>query len=94
MICIEVAYATPKRQLILKVDVADGTTMTEAVKASGILVEFPEIDLDSAKMGVWGKTEKSPDARVMAAGERIEIYRPLLIDPKEARKNRANKTGG
>lgn len=91
MITIEVAYATPKRQLILSVDVSTGTTMVEAVRASGILREFPEIDMASVKMGVWGKTEKDPATRIMQTGERIEIYRPLLIDPKEARKNRASK---
>lgn len=91
MITIEVAYATPKRQLILSVDVSTGTTMVEAVRASGILREFPEIDLASVKMGVWGKTEKDPATRIMQTGERIEVYRPLLIDPKEARKNRASK---
>ncbi|WP_420551003.1 RnfH family protein [Litorivicinus lipolyticus] len=91
MITIEVAYATPKRQLILSVDVSAGTTMIEAVRASGILREFPEIDMASVKMGVWGKTEKDPATRIMQTGERIEVYRPLLIDPKEARKNRASK---
>ncbi|QGG79491.1 RnfH family protein [Litorivicinus lipolyticus] len=91
MITIEVAYATPKRQLILSVDVSTGTTMIEAVRASGILREFPEIDMASVKMGVWGKTEKDPATRIMQTGERIEVYRPLLIDPKEARKNRASK---
>lgn len=91
MIHIEVAYATPRRQAILKLDVPAGTTLLEAVKLSEITREFPEIDLATATMGVWGKAEKKPADRVMQDGERIEIYRPLLIDPKEARRNRANK---
>ena len=91
MICVEVVYATPQKQVILKVDAQPDTSMLDIARASGIDEAFPEIDWDAAKMGVWGKAEKSPATRLMQDGERIEIYRPLLIDPKEARRNRAKK---
>ncbi len=84
---VEVAYARPERQLILPVDVPAGTTAMEAVRLSGIEEEFPEIDLAKNRMGVFGKLCK-PD-RTLNAGDRVEIYRPLIADPKAVRKERA-----
>lgn len=84
---IEVAYARPDEQLILEVQVAPGTKLGEALASSGIERHFPEIDLDNAKVGIFGKLAKM-DAE-LTAGDRIEIYRPLIADPKEARKKRA-----
>lgn len=84
---IEVAYALPERQVILDVDAQCGITVEEAVKASGILDEFPEIDLESARLGVFGKMVKG--SVTLNEGDRVEIYRPLIADPKEARKKRA-----
>ena len=92
MIRIEVAYATPEKQKILAMDVAEGTTLDQAVQQSGIEQHFPDIDLADYKAGVWSKAEKKPTERELKDGDRIEIYRPLLIDPKEARRNRAAKT--
>lgn len=89
---VEVAYATPARQKILLVTVPDRTTMLEAVQMSGILDEFPEIDLRTAKMGIFSKLVPKPEIQVLSDGDRVEIYRPLLIDPKQARLNRAKKT--
>ena len=89
LIRVEVAYAKPEKQLILTLQVAPGTTMLQAAERSEICSHFPEIDLNTVSMGVFGKLEKQPAKRVLKAGDRVEIYRPLLIDPKEARKNRA-----
>ena len=88
---VEVAYALPQKQKILTVDVEPGTTMLDAVKQSGIEREFPELDLAEAKFGIFGKATRTPETDVVRAGDRIEIYRPLLIDPKQARANRAAK---
>lgn len=89
MIKVEVAYATAQKQIILEVDVARGTTAKEAVVASNIAAQFTEIDLESCKLGIFGKAVK--DDQVLEAGDRIEIYRPLIADPKEARRYRAEK---
>lgn len=88
---IEVAYATPVRQLILPLRVDEGCTMAEAVTSSGICGAFPEIDMGNLSLGIFGKGEKTPESKVLKAGDRIEIYRPLVADPKEARKRRAEK---
>ncbi len=89
MIDVEVAYATPARQAIVHVAVPAGTTLIEAVKQSDIVELFPELDIDNADMGIWSKPQ-SKDT-VLKAGQRIEIYRPLLTDPKQARRKRASK---
>lgn len=86
-ILIEVAYALPQQQVILPVKVADGTTAAQAVDASGILNKFPEIDLEQNKLGIFGKLVK-PDT-VLRERDRVEIYRPLIADPKEVRRQRA-----
>jgi len=86
-IAIEVAYATPDEQLILKLEVAPGTTLQQAVEKSGILDRFPEIDPAQMKTGVFGKLKKRD--QTLRAGDRIEIYRPLIADPKQVRKQRA-----
>jgi putative ubiquitin-RnfH superfamily antitoxin RatB of RatAB toxin-antitoxin module len=84
---VEVAYATPQAQCILKVRGEPGLTLKQAVERSNILERFPEIDLTQAKMGVFGKLA-TPDTKLVD-GDRVEIYRPLIADPKEARKRRA-----
>lgn len=84
---IEVAYARPERQLILALEVPAGTTALEAAKLSGIEEQFPEIDLASQRLGIFGKLCK-PD-RPLNAGDRVEIYRPLLVDPRVARRELA-----
>lgn len=87
---IEVAYATPAEQAILTVEVDVGATAEEAVRESDITKRFPEIDLDNLKLGVFGKAVKLN--HVLKAGDRVEIYRPLIADPKAVRKAKA-KTG-
>ena len=84
---VEVAYARPDEQVIIAVDVEPGTTVEEAIKASGILARFPEIDLKTNKVGVFGKLTKLDSA--LRARDRVEIYRPLIADPKAVRKQRA-----
>jgi len=86
---IEVAYATPEKQLILSLHVAAGTTVYQAAELSGIVNEFPEIQLSEAKMGLFGKSVRNPQEEVLREMDRVEIYRPLTIDPKVARANRA-----
>lgn len=86
-IMIEVAYAKPERQLILVLEAEPGITAKEAVMRSGILDEFPEIDIETAKLGIFGKA--APASTVLKPMDRVEIYRPLIADPKEARKKRA-----
>ncbi len=84
---IEVAYAKPGRQLIIEVPAAPGMTVQQAIEASGILQQFPEIDLAVNKVGIFGKSAQL-DAELVV-GDRVEIYRPLVADPKEARRQRA-----
>ncbi len=87
MIRVEVAYALPEEQLILRLEVPEGTTALQAVELSGIGQRFPEIDMDNLRLGIFGKLKK-PD-QVLASGDRVEIYRKLIADPKEVRKQRA-----
>lgn len=86
-ILIEVAYALPKKQLIIPVKVTMGTTAEQAIKISGIIKKFPDIDLSINQIGIFGKLTKLD--HVMRERDRIEIYRPLIADPKEIRRQRA-----
>lgn len=89
LISVEVAYATPEAQRIISVQVKDGVKIEEVIQMSGILDAFNEIDLQKNKVGVFSKSKELTD--VVKEGDRIEIYRPLTIDPKEARKKRVRK---
>lgn len=84
---VEVAYALPTQQQIIPVNVKIGTTAEQAVMQSGLLDKFPEIDLGVNKMGIFGKLCKADT--VLRELDRVEIYRPLIADPKEVRKKRA-----
>ncbi len=91
---VEVAYATPEHQLIIAVKVPEGCTALEAVEQSGITERFDTINIYQDPMGIFsqplnGKVLPEPSDYILQAGDRIEIYRPLLIDPKQARLNRA-----
>jgi uncharacterized protein len=86
---IEVAYALPDQQILLKRSVPAGTTVAEAIQASGVLGKYPEIDLTTNKLGIFGKLIKA-DA-VLRDRDRIEIYRALIADPKEVRRKRAEE---
>lgn len=93
---VEVAYATPQRQLIVPLTVPVGTTALQAVQQSNIAAEFPEIDIQKDPMGIFsrpldGKGRPQPAEYLLSAGDRVEIYRSLIIDPKAARLQRAKK---
>lgn len=87
LIDVEIAYARPDTQLILKLRVPEGTTLEQAVRESGILERFPDIDLARNQVGIFGKLNKTDT--VLRNGDRVEIYRQLIADPKEVRKQRA-----
>lgn len=91
MVEIEVVYAAEDRQVLLAVTVPAGTQLRAAVQASGIAVQFPELDLADCPLGIFGKVVTDADVRPVQDGDRIEIYRPLLADPKEVRRLRAAK---
>ena len=84
---IEVAYATPDKQLILECEVDAGICPRDVVRQSGIERHFPDIDLENCELGVFGKLV--PADYELTDGDRIEIYRPLIADPKEIRRQRA-----
>ena len=86
---IEVVYALPHEQVLLKVQAAHGATVTDAIRLSGVLLKHPEIDLLKNKFGIYGKPSKA-DA-VLRDKDRVEIYRPLIADPKEIRRQRAQQ---
>ena len=90
MIRVEVAYAKPEEQVILNVTLPEGATVEQAIVNSGILTRFPEINLHDSKVGVFSSACKLD--RVLNDSDRIEIYRPLLHDPKQARRDRAAKS--
>ncbi len=85
-IMVEVAYATADEQLIQALSVAPGTTLEQAIEQSGILQRFPEIDLKVNKVGIFAKLGKK--TAEVKEGDRVEIYRPLIADPKEVRRKR------
>lgn len=87
LILVEVAYALPDEQLILALEVEPDTTVEQTIKRSGILEKFPQIDLSNDKVGIFGKICKL-DA-TLNAKDRIEIYRGLIADPKESRRQKA-----
>jgi uncharacterized protein len=94
MINVEVVFALPEKQVLKELSVPQGTTALEAVKQSGLLEIFPEIDADSDKMGIFSqvlgaKGLDEPSVYQLRAMDRVEIYRPLIADPKEVRRRRA-----
>lgn len=93
LIEVEVAYALPRRQLVLRVSVAEGASALEAARASAIDRQFPELVLDeNCRLGIYGQAVAA--SHVLRAGDRVEIYRPLLADPRERRRARARRAPG
>jgi putative ubiquitin-RnfH superfamily antitoxin RatB of RatAB toxin-antitoxin module len=86
-VVVEVVLATRERQVLLSLNVDEGATVAEAIAASGIASRFPGLVVDEMPVGIWGK----PVGResTVRGGDRVEIYRPLEIDPREARRQRA-----
>ena len=87
LITVEVAYARPERQLVLRLEVPRGTNAEEAIRLSGIAQHFTQLELADAPIGVFGR--KVERDYVLDPGDRIEIYRPLEADPKEVRRQLA-----
>lgn len=86
---VEIAYAEPNRQIVRALKVPEGCTLLEAIQRSGLLAEVCNIDLAKNKVGIFGRLARLDD--VVRQHDRIEIYRPLLADPKQLRRNRAIK---
>lgn len=85
---VEVAYATPDRQVIVRVEVAAGCTAAQAIEKSGIREQFPDMKVEPNAVGIFSR--KVSLDQELKGGDRVEIYRPLIADPKEARRARAN----
>lgn len=90
-VAIEVVYALADKQRLLRLTVPQGTSLRQAALASGMQAHFPGLDLAAAPLGIFGKAVLKPDERLVEEGDRVEIYRPLIADPKEVRKQRAAK---
>ncbi|MDC1319069.1 RnfH family protein [Litorivicinus sp.] len=86
---IEVVYGTAETQRVVRLEVVEGTTVYEAATLSNLELEFPEIDLESIPMGVFGVRVKMATTTILHPGDRVELYRPLIVDPKESRRSRA-----
>jgi putative ubiquitin-RnfH superfamily antitoxin RatB of RatAB toxin-antitoxin module len=86
---IEVVYALPREQTLLQLEVPQASTIADAIKLSGLLEKYPEIDLDKGKFGLYGKLSKTDT--ILREKDRVEIYRPLIADPKEVRRKRAEE---
>ena len=84
---IEVAYALEDKQTLLNIEVDEGTTLKQAIELSGLLTLYPQIDLTKDKTGIFGKIAKLDT--ILRKKDRVEIYRPLIADPKQVRKERA-----
>ena len=86
---VEVIYALPERQEVVSVDVEEGARAIDAVRASGLIERHPTLELNALRLGIFGN-EVKPETR-LAIGDRVEIYRLLTVDPKEARRERAKR---
>ena len=84
---VEVVYALADKQVLIALDVPPGTTVGEAIGLSGIRDEFPLLEVDPGRIGIFSVKAKLEDS--LNPGDRVEIYRPLIADPKEARRERA-----
>lgn len=87
LIRVEVAAALPDRQMVVPLQVEEGTTLLEAIHRSGIAEKMPDVEIDPARVGIFGK--RRPADTPLADGDRVEIYRPLTADPKEVRRRMA-----
>ncbi|GAB2789773.1 RnfH family protein [Halomonas shantousis] len=95
-ITVEVAFALPDKQRIVTLSVPAGTTACEAVRLAGLGALFPEVpaaSFEGASLGIFGKLLRNPREHALNAGDRVEVYRPLKVDPKQARAERATRAG-
>ncbi|MGD8679130.1 MAG: RnfH family protein [Lysobacterales bacterium] len=88
---VEVVYATPGRQELVELRVPAGSTVADAIELSGMKERFDGLVVDESAVGIFSR--KVPMDHVLEAGDRVEIYRPLIADPREARRRRANREG-
>lgn len=88
-VVVEVAYALPEKQYLFSVKVPEGSTVEQAIKASGLLELRSDIDLQKNKVGIFSRAVKLQDD--VQSGDRVEIYRPLIADPKDLRRQRAER---
>lgn len=86
---VEVAYALPRQQVMLRVSLPEGATVEDAIRQSGMLEKFPEMDLSRNKVGIFSKLAKLDEK--LRDKDRVEIYRPLIADLKEVRRKRAEE---
>jgi putative ubiquitin-RnfH superfamily antitoxin RatB of RatAB toxin-antitoxin module len=86
---VEVVYALPRQQVLLRVSMTEGGTVEDAIRGSGVLEKFPDIDLARHKAGIFSKLARLDEK--LRDGDRVEIYRPLIADPKEVRRKRADE---
>ena len=86
-VAVELVLATPERQVLLALAVEEGATVADVIATSGIASRFPDLVLEEMPAGIWGKPVER--GRTVRAGDRIELYRPLEVDPREARRQRA-----
>ncbi|MGB5345454.1 MAG: RnfH family protein [Woeseia sp.] len=86
-LCIEVVYAEPGKQVLRKQRVREGTTAGEALQQAGLQEEFPATEFANAEIGIWGR--RAAHSRLLRDGDRLEVYRPLKLDPREARRQLA-----
>jgi len=91
MIKVEVAYAGVKVQKIISLEVEEGTSVYDTAVLSNIVDVFPEIDIQTIPMGIFGKGIRKPKEEIIREGDRVELYRPLVADPKVIRARRAEK---
>lgn len=88
---VEVVYALPGEQALVTLELPAGASVADAIEASGLVQRFPEIDRRHNRVGIFGKV--SNRRTVLREGDRVEIYRPLIAEPKEARRQRARREG-
>ncbi len=86
---VEVVLAMPERQELIALEVLSGSTLADAIAQSGVIEMFEDFELDPARIGIFG--QKANPEQVLRDGDRVEIYRPLIADPKEVRRQRALK---
>lgn len=86
---VTVVYALPDRQIVRDLDLQSGATVTSALEQSGLLIKYPEIDAPSVPVGIYGRVV--PRGTLLQPGDRVEIYRPLNEEPKEARRKRVRR---
>ena len=90
MITIDVVIATREKQRVVSLEVPEGTTVLQAVQQSGLQSDFPDFDLVASPKGIWSRPQ--PDDTEVQQGDRVEVYRPLVMDAKAARRARAEKS--